>query len=119
VPPPVSAPPAVENPRPAITAIVDDYARAIGTRQVAEVRRVYAAMTSQQQSAWESFFSSVRSIKASLEISSLNISGETAVGRITGTYEYINRAGRTERTPASFEATFQKDGGRWLIQRVR
>ncbi|MGH7677633.1 MAG: protein kinase domain-containing protein, partial [Gemmatimonadaceae bacterium] len=59
---PTAAPQAAPTPvdhRPAIAALVQAYARSIGTRNVAEVRRVYVGMTPQQQSAWESFFGSV------------------------------------------------------------
>jgi serine/threonine protein kinase len=120
---PVNTPPASpavpDNPRPAITAIVNDYARAIGTRQVAEIRRIYAGMTTLQQSQWESFFGAVRSIQAALDIASLSVDGNTAVARVTGGYEFISRTGRAERQPASFEATFERDGDRWVMRRVR
>lgn len=122
VPAPVpvtTAPPVVVNPRPAIVSIVEAYAKAIGTREVAEVRRVYPGMTPQQQSQWEAFFSSVRSISANLDISSLEYSGSSAVARLTGAYEFITRAGRSERQPAAFQATFQRDGDRWTLQSVR
>lgn len=108
-----------ENPRPAIASVVEAYAKAIGTRQVAEVRRVYVGMTPQQQSQWETFFSSVRSINATLDISSLEFSVNSAVARLVGAYEYVTRAGRSERQPASFQATFQRDGERWVLQSVR
>ena len=114
-----TVPPVVENPRPAVAAIVEAYAKAIGTRQVAEVRKVYPGMTPQQQSQWDAFFGSVRSISATLDISSLEFSANSAVARLAGAYEYITRAGRSERQPATFEATFQRDGDRWILQRVR
>ena len=115
---PQAAPAPVDH-RPAIAALVQDYARSIGTRNVAEVRRVYVGMTPQQHSAWESFFGSVRSIRAMLEISSLEITGATATARLTGSYEYVNRSGRTQTQPASFDATFQREGERWTLQSIR
>jgi serine/threonine protein kinase len=111
--------PVPENPRPAISSIIEAYERAIGTRQVAEVKRVYVGMTPQQQSSWEGFFSSIRSITANLAITSLEVNGATAVARLTGAYEYVTRAGRSERQPASFQATFQREGDRWTLQSVR
>jgi predicted Ser/Thr protein kinase len=108
-----------DNPRPAITAVVGEYARAIGTRQVAEIRRVYAEMTPQQQSAWESFFSSVRSMTATFDITSLDVSGATAVARLAGVYEYVTRTGRSDRQPVSVEATLQREGERWRLLTVR
>jgi serine/threonine-protein kinase len=127
-PPPVVAaaetvrrapPPEPENPRPALSAIVNEYARAIGTRQVAEVRRVYAGMTPQQQSAWESFFSSVRSMTATFDIASLDVNGNTAIARLNGVYEFVSRNGRSDRQQVSVDATLQREGDRWRLVSVR
>ena len=130
VPAPVAAAPAdttrriatpvePENPRPAISAVISSYARAIGTRDIAEVRRVYPSMTVQQQSAWESFFGSVRAMTASFDIGSLDVNGTSAVVRLTGVYEYVTRNGRSERQPVSLDATLQREGERWRIQTIR
>ncbi|MGH7638206.1 MAG: protein kinase domain-containing protein [Gemmatimonadaceae bacterium] len=120
---PDSAPPRVttprESPRVAVTNIVSAYARAIASRNVAELRRIYAGMTAAQQSAWESFFGSVRSMTASLDIATFEAGDTTAVARVTGVYEFVTRAGRSERQPASFEATFAREGERWRMQTVR
>lgn len=118
-----SSPPRVatprESPRVAVTNVVNAYARAIASRNVAELRRIYAGMTPAQQSAWESFFTSVRSMTASLEIAAFDASDSTAVAQVTGVYEFVTRAGRSERQPASFEATFTREGDRWRMQTVR
>jgi hypothetical protein len=113
------APPPVENHAPAITAAVTAYARAIGTRNVAEVRRAYPGMTTAQQSAWESFFGSVRSMTATFDVSNLEVNGTTAIARLTGEYEFVNRSGRTERQPANFTANFQRDGEVWRLMGIR
>jgi len=127
--PPVTAPtvaapttkPAAEpeNPTPAINAVISSYGRAIGSRDVSEVRRVYAGMTAQQQSQLESFFASVRSLTATLQVGSLDVNGNTAIARVTGVYEYVTRAGRNERQPVSFEATLQREAERWKLQAIR
>jgi serine/threonine-protein kinase len=128
VPPPVApaettrrpvAPSAPENPRPAIATAVGAYARAIGTREVTEVRRVYTDMTPAQQEAWESFFSSVRSMTATFDIASLNIDGATAVAHLTGVYQYVTRTGRAERQPVSLNATLVREGESWRIRSIR
>lgn len=102
-----------------MTAVVNAYARAIASRDVDQLKRVYPGMTAAQQSAWESFFSSVRSMTANLEIESFRTDADSAVARITGAYEFMTRAGRNERQPASFQATFHKQGERWHLQTVR
>ena len=102
-----------------MTSLVKAYAGAIASRNVAELKRIYPGMTAAQQSAWESFFASVRSMTANLEIATFDAADSTAVARITGVYEFVTRAGRPERQPASFEATFTRDGDRWRMQTVR
>jgi predicted Ser/Thr protein kinase len=119
VPSPPKVAPEPVNPRPAIAAIIAEYGRAIGTREVAEVRRVYPGMTAQQQARWESFFASVRSLTATFEIASLDVDGDSAAARITGMYEYVSRTGRTERQPVAHQATLQRDGDRWRLQTIR
>lgn len=125
VAPPVTSPvvtpaaPTVENSRAAIASVITAYARAIGTRDVAEVRRVHAGMTPQQQSGWGSFFTSVRSMNATFDIASLDVSGNSGVAQLKGMYEYVTKFGRQERQPVSLQATLQLDGDRWTLQTVR
>jgi len=76
-------------------------------------------MTAQQQSQLESFFASVRSLTATLQVGSLDVNGNTAIARVTGVYEYVTRAGRNERQPVSFEATLQREAERWKLQAIR
>ena len=116
-PPRVVAPP--ENPRTAVAAIVSAYARAIATRSVDQLKRVYPAMTPGQQSAWESFFQSVRSINADLQIDAFSTASDTALAQISGAYVFVTRAGRSERQPASFTAAFSRDGDRWRLQTIK
>ena len=123
--PPVTSPdvkpaaPTVESSRSAIASVIAAYARAIGTRDIAEVRRVHAGMTPQQQSGWESFFTSIRSMNATFDIASLDVSGNSATARLTGTYDYVTKSGRTDRQPISLQATLQLDRDRWTLQTVR
>jgi serine/threonine-protein kinase len=116
-PPRVVVPP--ERPRDAVTTIVNAYAQAIASRSVTQLKRVYPAMTPAQQSAWESFFQSVRSMTADLQIDTFTSGADSAVARITGAYVFVTRAGRSERQPASFIASFARDGDRWKLQTVR
>jgi predicted Ser/Thr protein kinase len=123
--PPVTSPevkpaaPTVESSRSAIASVIAAYARAIGTRDVAAVRRVHAGMTPQQQSGWESFFTSIRSMNATFDIASLDVSGNSAIARLTGMYDYVTKSGRPDRQPISLQATLQLDGDRWTLQTVR
>jgi hypothetical protein len=76
-------------------------------------------MTPEQQSGWESFFTSVRSMNATFDIASLDLSGNSAVAQLTGVYDYVTKSGRQERQPVSLQATLQLVGDRWTLQAVR
>ena len=117
VPPPPPRPP---DPRPEISSTVAEYARAIESQSLGDLRRVYPGMTSVQQRGWEQFFQLVRNVKTDLSVARLDVSGRTAEAQITGTYNYLNTSnGRAERLPVAFHASFTNDGGRWRISQVR
>jgi predicted Ser/Thr protein kinase len=118
-PPPPSSP-AIVDPRPAIESVIAEYARAIGSRDVAAIRRVYPGLTTAQQRAWEQFFESVDTVNASFSITQLDLSDGTAEASVVGTYDYLNtRSGRAEHRPVSFRATLRREGAAWRISAVR
>jgi hypothetical protein len=113
-------PPAPADYRAAISGAVAEYARAIESQSLADLRRAYPGMTPMQQRGWEQFFQLVRDVKAELSVAQLEVSGGTAAARITGTYDYLNTStGRAERQPVSFQAAFTSVGGRWRISEAR
>lgn len=118
-PAPTATPRAATNPAPEINSIIASYARAIESRDIAELRRVYPEMTADQRRAFEDFFRSTRSLRAALSVSDLQVDGATAEARLSGTYEYVTTAGATERRPVSFRATLRHDGGAWKLVMVR
>ncbi len=117
VPPAPVAP--AENARDAIGAVVAAYAAAIGSRDVAAIRRVYPQLTTEQQANWQAFFGAVRSIAAKFDITSLEVNGTSAVAQLTGVYEYVSSAGHTERQPIAVRATLQRETGGWTILSIR
>ena len=58
-------------------------------------------------------------MNATFDIASLNVSGNSGIARLTGTYDYVTKSGRQERQPISLQATLQLDGDRWTLQTVR
>jgi hypothetical protein len=115
-----SAPPrAPANPRPEIESVIGAYARAIESRNITELRRIYPTMSADQRRAFEDFFRSTRSLRAALSVTDLQVDGATAEARLTGTYEYVTTAGATERQPVSFRATLHNDAGAWKLVAVR
>ena len=131
--PPVTAPrpvvtaPAQEAPPPApaspstagISPTVEAYARAIESRDISAIRRVYPGLTSDQQRNFEQFFQSARNINVTFRVANIEASGSSADARLVGTYEYVTSAGKTERQSVSFAATLRHDGNAWRLVSVR
>lgn len=131
-PPPltVSAPvvqaPKQEAPAPApapsaadIGPTVQAYARAIESRDIGAIRRVYPGLTSSQQQGFEQFFQAARSINVTFRVTNVEVSGASADARLVGAYEYVTTAGKTERQPVSFAATLRHEGNGWRLVAVR
>ncbi|HJQ55090.1 MAG TPA: serine/threonine-protein kinase [Gemmatimonadaceae bacterium] len=116
----VAPPPAPPSPatRDDIAPIVEAYARAIESRDIGAIRRVYPGLTSTQQQRWETFFQSARSINVTLRIASFDGSPTGAEARLAGSYEFVNADGRTERQPDTITASFRKEGGNWRLVAV-
>lgn len=111
--------PTAANPSTEIGTVVEAYERAIGSRDVAELRRAYPGMTTAQSKGWEDFFKSLRSISATLSMDGLDVRGDAADARVTGAYDYVTTAGKSTRQPVSFQAAFRREGGAWRLIAVR
>ena len=120
-PPAAPAPaPLPVDPRPQIEQVIADYARALESRDLSEVRRAYPGLTSAQQQGWKDLFQSARKLKASLTVTAVKVVGATAEAIVTGVYEYDNaRTGRTERLPVTFRAILVAEPGGWRLATVR
>jgi hypothetical protein len=118
-PAPVVTPGPVD-PRPDIQKVIDDYARALESRDVGQVRRAYPGLTSAQQQSWHDFFQSTRNLKAGLTVTAVHLSGLTAEAIVSGLYEYDNAStGRAERRPVTFRAVLVVDPGGWRLTTIR
>jgi hypothetical protein len=114
-PPPAPAPPTAAD----VAPVFEAYARAIESRDVSAIRRVYPGLTADQQRGFEQFFESARKINVTFRVASVDGTASTADVRVTGRYEYESSAGRTERTPVSFAAAVRRDGSTWRLVAVR
>ena len=118
--PPPAAPPRAADPLPEIRRTVGEYARAIESENLSDMRRTYPGMTAMQQRGWEQFFQIVRGVKVNLSVGNLRNSGSTAEAVVTGTYTYQNTStGRAESQAVSFHASFRNQGGQWRMSQVR
>jgi serine/threonine protein kinase len=120
-PPAAPAPtPGPIDPRPDIQNVIDEYARALESRDVGQVRRAYPGLTSAQQQSWKDFFASVRHLKAGLTVTAVHLAGVTAEAIVSGVYEYDNATtGRAERRQVTFRAMLVGDPGGWRLTNIR
>jgi len=118
--PPPSAPAPPPDPRPQIEQAIAEYARALESRDLGEVRRAYPGLTPAQQQGWKEFFQSVRALRVSLTVTALNVAGGTADAVVSGVYEYQNATtGRAERRPATFRVTLVGEPSGWRLSAIR
>jgi hypothetical protein len=117
---PVTPRETADDARSAIAAVIDEYARAIASRDVGAVRRVYPGLTAAQQRAWEQFFQSTDQIQVDLSVSSLDVSGTNADVSVGGSFDYrVRGSDRHEHRPVFFRSTFRREGGAWRMVTVR
>jgi len=102
-----------------INSVIDAYARAIESRDLGELRRVYPAMTNDQASAFADFFKSTRTLRASLAVKSSRTDGNRVTAHVTGTYEFTTTSGRSQQQPVSFEAELRREGAAWKLGAIR
>src|SRR5437899_3771361 len=123
VEPPPAAPPAAHapaDPRAEIQSLIGDYARALESRDLAEIRRVSPGLTSAEQATFSQFFESVSELKAGLTINRLIIAGGSADAFVSGVYEYRDtKTGRSRRDTTSFRATLLQDSTGWHLSAIR
>ncbi|PYO98532.1 MAG: hypothetical protein DMD61_09640 [Gemmatimonadetes bacterium] len=113
-------PPVPKDPRPDIQRVIDDYARALESRDVDRVRHAYPGLTTAQQQSWKGFFESVRNLKADLTVTAVSYAGVNAEAIVTGVYAYDNAStGRAERRPVTFRAILAVDSTGWRLTTIR
>jgi serine/threonine-protein kinase len=107
------------NTAPEIGAAIDAYAHAIESRDVAQLRQAFPAMTAEQQRAFADFFAGTRSLHASLAVSNLHVDGADATVRVTGSYEFVTTGGRDNRQAVAFQAELRYARGAWRLAVIR
>jgi serine/threonine-protein kinase len=102
-----------------LTALIARYARALESRDVNAVRRVFPGLPAADARRFDEFFSSVRSLTVRLSGSPADVRGTSATSRLSGTYAFVDPSGRAQRQEVSFPATFVHDGSQWLFASIR
>jgi hypothetical protein len=106
------------NPTVDVAAAIAAYARSLESRDVPTVRHAYPGLTASQAQGWQQFFSTLRSLRVSLVVNGLDVSGSSADAKVVGTYDYVTDAGKTAQQPVSFQASFRRENGVWQLTAV-
>jgi ketosteroid isomerase-like protein len=99
--------------------VIDAYARAIESRDLAQLRAVYATINADQARAFSDFFASTRELRATLDVQSLHLDGNNATARVSGVYQFTTNAGRADRQAVTFNVELRRDAGGWRLIAVR
>jgi hypothetical protein len=123
VTPPPSPPPAPApqpDPRQQIRGVFAEYGAAIESRSVDAIRRVYPGLSAAQSHEWQEFFRGVREVDVELDVTALQVSGDSAAAQLAGVYVFDDPGThRTRRENVAFQAQLRREGGRWRIASLR
>jgi hypothetical protein len=117
---PAVPPPAPADPSPRIRALFDEYASAIETRNVDNIRRAYPGLQPNQSREWERFFTAVRDLDVELRMTRLDVHGDSAEASLAGVYAFTDPGTRqARRDSVSLLATLRRDARGWRIESLR
>lgn len=100
--------------RTGATDVINRYARALESRDVAQVRAVYAGISPEQAEA----LSYMENLAVTLNIDSLTEQGpDAAIAEVSGRYDF--EANGRQSAPVSFTAFFERRNGEWVLVRTQ
>jgi hypothetical protein len=101
--------------RAAIPDLIAAYARALVSRDIVQVRQAYFGMTQQQETQLRASLTNLQS--ATLNVESIDDQGDVATAMVRGQYVFTFD-GRSQQTPVSFRATFERADTGWRMTRT-
>jgi protein kinase-like protein len=108
------------DPSPRIRALFDEYAAAVETRSVTNIRQAYPGLKPEQAKEWERFFSAVDEIEVKLQMTRLDVHGDTGEASLSGVYAFTDPATRRPRRDSvSLVATLRRDARGWRIESLQ
>ncbi|MFL5483550.1 MAG: serine/threonine protein kinase [Gemmatimonadaceae bacterium] len=116
---PRETPPAPPPPKPAtasdLTPVVDAYARAIETKDMAAVRRIHPNISASQARGLLDFFQRAKTINVTFRIEDLSSTTTSAEATLAGRYDYVSAENESKHESVSVAASFQRDGNAWRL----
>jgi serine/threonine protein kinase len=117
--PAAPAPAAPDEATVAIQGVVAAYARALESRDVGQVRRVYPGLTLRQEEGMRRLFRRAQDLRVTLQVGDLRRQGDTAEGRVTGQYTFTSPTTHVlEHSPVFHRVAFRRDGATWVLTAI-
>jgi serine/threonine protein kinase len=113
-PEPVARGPTEAESRAEIAQLVQDFARALESRDMGRIRQAAPDIQSTTAASFRDFVNSVRELSVELRVTDIRINGATATASIDGQYDFRTSGPRQTARP-TFIATFELRGGRWTM----
>jgi len=102
----------------AVREVIAQYARALESRDINQVRTAYPGLTGDQEQALVGALAFMEGLRAELSVDSVDDQGDTATARVSGTY-FFSADGRAQQAPISFDATFERIANEWRLTSTR
>jgi len=103
----------------ALQGVVAAYARALESREVGQVRRVYPGLTLRQGENMRRLFRRAQDLRVTLVLTDLRRQGDSAEGRVTGQYAFTSPTTHVlEHQPVFHRVAFRREGGSWVLTAI-
>jgi serine/threonine-protein kinase len=120
---PVKVAPEPSDPLPDIQAAIARYAQALGSRDVAQVRAAYPALSAEEAHRWQDVFDATNKLSATLTAvgPAHLISPTSAEVRVNAAFEFDYKHGIDgDRHPtATYHAILTRDGSTWKLTSIK
>ncbi len=116
------AEPARTAPDPQVVAaqVIGEYARALESKDMARVRRIFPGLPPERERTLRDFFQVAQGLTVRLQVTDAVRAGEGTDAGVSGEFSYRNRDDRRDyRQPVSFRATIQPGPAGWFIATMR
>jgi hypothetical protein len=102
-----------------LEGLVTAYARALESRNVAQVRRAYPGMNVRQEDVMRRLFQRAQDLRVTLELTDVRLQGEAAEGRVKGDYSYTSPTTHvTEHQPVFHRVAFERSLQGWILTAI-
>ncbi len=102
-----------------IRRVVRNLERAIESRDVSRFRAVHRNLTDEDQSAWEGFFQSLRTLDLTFTIRGLDVVGNSANATLAASFEYQRKDGSAGQHADELRVTFEKIRSGWRVTAIK